>query len=225
MINELKTILQQQGTLERSKAKEQYMRNQFPFYGLTRSTAKELVKPFLKKSLDWDTTTIINTVHQLFQEEKRECVYIAIDLLTQHYQRFSYKEIQQLYPLIDINPWWDSVDALQKPFSLWIRKNPQYLREISYLWNNSDSIWQKRSAIIIQLWHKKLTDTVVLSNIILSNKYNKEFFIQKAIGWILREYSKTNKLWVREFINQHSDLSNLAKREGSKYLYQIILQT
>lgn len=218
MIEELKFLLQQHGCPKRAQSQKQYMRNQFSFYGLTRPIAKELTKPFLKESFSWDTTTILTTVHQLFQEEKRECVYIAANLLTQNYQRFSYLEFQQLYPLIDINPWWDSVDSLQKPFSLWIRKNPQYLEEISYTWNNSNSMWQKRSAIILQLWHKKELDTKLLSEIIISNKHSSEFFIQKAIGWILREYSKTNKCWVREFIIQHSDLSNLSKREGGKYL-------
>ena len=223
MIENLKTILQQQSDPTRAQGQQKYMRDQFVFYGLLKPTVKELSHPFLKESLSLDTSTIINTAHQLFNEEKRECAYIGVYLLTQNHKRFSYTELQQCYPLIDINPWWDSVDALQKFFSLWIQKHPEHLREVSITWNDSSSssssLWQKRSALILQLGHKQKLDTELLSEIIISNKDSSEFFIQKAIGWILREYSKTNKIWVREFIAQHPDLSKLSKREGSKYLY------
>ena len=220
MIEKLKIILQEQADPTRAQGQQKYMKDHFVFYGLLKPTVKELAQPFLKESLSWDIATIINRSQLLFLEEKRECAYIAVYLLTQNYKRFSYAELQQCYPLIDINPWWDSVDALQKFFSLWIQKHPEHLREVSITWNDSSSsLWQKRSALILQLGHKQKLDPKLLSEIIISNKDSSEFFIQKAIGWILREYSKTNKIWVREFIVQHPDLSNLSKREGSKYLY------
>lgn len=45
----------------------------------------------------------------------------------------------------------------------------------------------------------------------------KEFFINKAIGWALREYSKTNKQWIKQFLDEH-ELSKLSVREAGKYL-------
>ena len=218
MIDNLKIILQQQSDPTRAQSQQKYMKDHFVFYGLLKPTVKELTLPFLKESLSWNIATIINTAQLLFHEEKRECAYIGVYLLTQNHKRFSYAELQQCYPLINTNPWWDSVDALQKFFSLWIQKHPEHLREVSITWNDSPSLWQKRSALILQLGHKQKLDTLLLSEIIISNKDSSEFFIQKAIGWILREYSKTNKIWVREFIIQHPDLSNLSKREASKYL-------
>ena len=44
-----------------------------------------------------------------------------------------------------------------------------------------------------------------------------KIFINKAIGWALREYSKTNKVWVKEFVNNYQ-LSPLSVREASKYI-------
>ena len=47
----------------------------------------------------------------------------------------------------------------------------------------------------------------------------QDFFIEKSIGWALRDYSKTDPLWVRDFIQEHKlDLSPLSIREGSKYI-------
>jgi 3-methyladenine DNA glycosylase AlkD len=49
--------------------------------------------------------------------------------------------------------------------------------------------------------------------------FEKEFFIRKAIGWALREYSKSNPNAVRAFIQENNSLlSPLSIKEGSKYL-------
>jgi 3-methyladenine DNA glycosylase AlkD len=70
---------------------------------------------------------------------------------------------------------------------------------------------------LFQLKYKGKTDTDFLSKAILNNSDTNEFFVDKAIGWALREYSKTNKEWVGNFIENNS-LSKLSVKEGSKYL-------
>jgi len=47
---------------------------------------------------------------------------------------------------------------------------------------------------------------------------SKLFFINKACGWALRNYGKYNPQAVRQFLDEHSGLANLTKREASKYL-------
>ena len=47
----------------------------------------------------------------------------------------------------------------------------------------------------------------------------QSFFINKAIGWALRDYSKTNPKWVRDFIEKNKDkMAKLSIKEGSKYI-------
>ena len=55
--------------------------------------------------------------------------------------------------------------------------------------------------------------------ILVNNFGSDEFFINKAIGWALRDYSKTNPERVREFINKYKDkMSSLSVRKASKYI-------
>jgi len=56
-----------------------------------------------------------------------------------------------------------------------------------------------------------------LAKAIVNNSNTSEFFVNKAIGWALREYSKTDKNWVRDFI-KNNELSQLSIKEGSKYI-------
>ena len=62
--------------------------------------------------------------------------------------------------------------------------------------------------------------TVAYSQEELVNNFgSSEFFINKAIGWSLRDYSKTNQDWVKNFVETHKDkMDKLSIREASKYL-------
>jgi len=99
-----------------------------------------------------------------------------------------------------------------------LAKYPKLIAKIDeYI--KSDNIWLKRAAIDCQLAFKENTNTEILSRAILGNLGTKEFFINKAIGWNLREYSKTNQKWMRDFIDKHRDkMDKLSVMEASKYL-------
>jgi 3-methyladenine DNA glycosylase AlkD len=86
-------------------------------------------------------------------------------------------------------------------------------------WSVDDDLWLRRIAIDHQLLRKDQTDTALLEEIIVANLGQQEFFINKAIGWALRDYSKTDPGWVRAFIERHrDDLAPLSVREAGKYL-------
>ncbi len=78
-------------------------------------------------------------------------------------------------------------------------------------------MWLRRSSIIAQLARKTDTDLELLSRVILKNAEDPEFFIRKAIGWSLREYSKVDAEWVRSFVRTYENkLSSLSRREALK---------
>jgi len=84
-------------------------------------------------------------------------------------------------------------------------------------WRKSDNMWLRRSCLIFQLRYKSATNFTLLKGLVQELKQDKEFFIQKAIGWSLREYAKTNPTSVKAFVEE-SGIQGLAKREALKYL-------
>ena len=87
------------------------------------------------------------------------------------------------------------------------------------VWSQDDNFWIRRLAIDHQLGFKLETDADLLAQIIQNNLGSDEFFINKAIGWSLREYSKVAPDWVRDFIEASGDeLNSLSIREGLKVL-------
>ena len=94
---------------------------------------------------------------------------------------------------------------------------PEQIKEKLKQWESHDSFWIRRACLIFQLRYRKETDLVLLQYFISRFKPEREFFIQKAIGWSLREVSKWNPTWVAEVV-QAEQLTGLAKREASKYI-------
>lgn len=194
----------------------QYMKNNFEFLGIPASKRKPLTKSFLKQSkqepLDCDF------ILECFKKKYREYQYLAIDYLDVNKDKLEINNIGLIFELTITRSWWDSVDMLDGIAGYLVLKYPTLKTEM-IRWSKEENIWLKRVAIDHQLTFKEKTDQELLKTIIENNLDSNEFFVNKAIGWSLREYSKTNKEFVKNFIESHkSQLSALSIREGSKYL-------
>ncbi len=201
----------------KAEAMAAYMKNKFPFLGLIRPERNRLQKEFIKSAkksglIDWDF------INECWNLPEREYQYLAMDYLIALKQNLQKGDLTKIEGLITSKSWWDTVDAIaDKLVGDLCRRLPELINEYILKWAVSENIWLARSAILFQLKYKDLTDSELLKRIILENNDTKEFFINKAIGWALREYSKTNRAWVQDFIN-NNHLHPLSVREGSKYL-------
>ena len=91
--------------------------------------------------------------------------------------------------------------------------------ELMLVWSKEEDFWLRRIAIDHQLNRKEKKNKELLEKIIVNNLGSREFFINKAIGWALRDYSKTNLKWVENFINTYQNqMNHLSIKEASKYL-------
>lgn len=199
-----------------------YMKNLFPFLGINNPQRKLLLKPISKLTKTLDEPELHLLINELYFQDEREFQYAAIDLLNENINRLSnnWRSIAGYLPLIREKSWWDSVDSLRKPLGIWAKRNVETGLPLmmNYLLP-SENMWDRRVAITLQLQWKEKTQTQWLEKAIEDNQNDHQFFIQKGIGWALREYSKTDKNWVIAFLNSHShQLSALAVRESSKYL-------
>ncbi|MDR0248248.1 MAG: DNA alkylation repair protein [Oscillospiraceae bacterium] len=191
-----------------------YMRDQFAFLGIPTPQRKKLSRDFLKaqKSIDWEF------IFKCWSQPEREFQYLAMDCLSLVSSMFTPSEIPKLRELAITKSWWDTVDGLDVIVGAVALRYPE-VNDTLLEWSADDNFWLRRLAIDHQLLRKEKTDTQLLEKILVNNFGQTEFFINKAIGWALRDYSKTNPDWAREFIGKHKDImSPLSVREGSKYL-------
>ena len=212
-INTLVSTLRENSIEENIIPMEKYMKNNFKFLGIKSVERRKLSKGFLRKEKD-----IINweEVFYLWELEEREFQYIALDYLKARKKFLKIDDLENLLKLAKKKPWWDTIDLLAPLVGEAIfdfKDKNKLMLDLS----KDENMWLRRIAILRQLKFKEDTDEKLLEEIIKNNFGSKEFFINKAIGWILREYSKTNNIWVRNFLDEYkSVLSPLSIREGSK---------
>lgn len=185
-----------------------YMRGHFAFFGVPtpnrRAASKKLLRE-LRHAPDWEF------VARCWEAPEREFQYVACDHLKQVPLRFS--DLPNLKKLVMCKSWWDTVDALVKPIGA--VADADAMRD----WAGDDNLWVRRTAILHQLGRKTASDPELLAEIIAGNFGSGEFFIDKAIGWALRDYAKVDPGWVRSFLAEHaSELARLSYREAAKYL-------
>ncbi len=193
---------------------KKYMKNLFDFFGIKAPGRKDLTKIYFAMNGLPEKNELADIVKDLWSLEQREYQYFGMELLNKFSRELEINDVPLLEFLITNKSWWDTVDYLAaNPVGTLFASNKILKEKISNYWNDSENMWLKRTAIIFQLKYKSNTDVKLLGSIIESNKNSEEFFIQKAMGWALREYGKTDPGFVVDFVNK-VELPRLSKREA-----------
>lgn len=219
MISEIITAFEKRSNSESAEKMAAYMRFKFEYFGLKADDRKAVQKEFfprLNKEIKiedrWDM------VRELWEKPQRECLYFALDWVnTFKPKTYQKTDIDEIHFLLTNQSWWDSVDSIASnilgKYHLQFPENKSAWLDD---WRESDNFWLRRSCIIHQLKYKNDTDFELLKSLIQENKHDKEFFIQKAIGWSLRQYAKFQPELVIKFVEKE-DIQGLARREALKH--------
>jgi 3-methyladenine DNA glycosylase AlkD len=217
--NELEKAYNENSNTENAVAMSKYMRTIFPFFGIKTKDRRLILKKIWKANQQEVSQNSRQVALELFQKKQREFHYCAVEILIQELNKKYIKEdIQLIEELITTNSWWDSVDFLAKYLlGNYLLQFPEETDSLILKFSNSDNMWLNRSAILFQLGYKEKTNFEVLKSVCEKHKTSTEFFIQKSIGWALREYAKTNPEAVKDFVF-NSNLKKLSEKEALKNL-------
>jgi 3-methyladenine DNA glycosylase AlkD len=201
-----------------SKPMSAYMRDQFPFLGIKSQKRRQLQKETANETGYAKKPFSEEFVRFLWGLPEGEYQYFAVDYLISKSKTLQRNHINFLEDLITSKSWWDTVDALaSNVVGALCMKHPDIRYREILQFSESGNIWLIRTSILFQLKYKDKTDTGLLATIIEKNSGTGEFFVDKAIGWILRQYARTDEKWVLEFLNTHT-LAPLSVREAGKHL-------
>jgi 3-methyladenine DNA glycosylase AlkD len=213
----LETIFKEIQNQENAFTMSKYMKNNFSFFGIKTEERRRHFKAIVKENQVEVTANARTIALLLFKKPEREFHYCAIEILIKELKgNYKKEDIQLLEKLIITNSWWDSVDTIAKYLlGAYLIEFPAQIDAVIQRLSHSENMWLNRSALLFQLGYKETTDFSLLKKICQEHQKSKEFFIQKAIGWSLREYAKTNPDVIRDFVLS-SDLRPLSKKEALK---------
>ncbi len=194
-----------------------YMKNLFPFFGIPSPLRKEIFKTHLAKNGLPDYRQLFAIIKNCYEQPEREYHYFAIELAGKFAKKADESFVPIMEYLITKNSWWDSVDSVASNCTRhFFMRNVSLQIPVTGKWMNSGNMWLQRASILFQLNYRQQTNEQLLFNYILELQHSKEFFIQKAIGWALREYAKHNRKAVEQFIEK-ATLMPLSIREAQKH--------
>ena len=191
-----------------------YMRDQFEFLGIVTPARRAATKQLYMGMKSHSADELSAIARALWDFAEREYQYAAIDLLAMHANKLDVGHLPFLMELVQTKSWWDTVDAIASV----VGKVLQYRHDGMDQAIVHQNMWVRRVAILHQLGWRDKTDEALLFSYSLQRAHEKEFFIQKAIGWALRDYARHNPQAVREFtVTEKARLSPLSYREANKH--------
>lgn len=222
MTNYLSTLqaeFERHANPQRAAKQKAYMKDNFKFYGITAPERQEIQKPFLLKQHLPPKKDLEKLIKKLWSKPQREYQMFGQELVNRYSKQLEKEDMTLLEYMVTHKSWWDTVDyiaanAMGTYFKLYPELRQKYVKK----WLASDHIWLQRSALLFQLKYKDQLDNDLLAYAIKRLFGSKEFFINKAIGWILRQYSRVNPEWVKIFVKDNPSLANLSKREALRLM-------
>ncbi|WP_229208157.1 DNA alkylation repair protein [Duganella sp. Root198D2] len=199
----------------RGPAMRAYMREQFPFLGIATPARRAAVKPLIRAFTGAAPAELIGVAGELWQMPEREYLYAALDLMAAHWKQFNASDVPELLAFVPRKSWWDSVDGLAGIIGDVLRFEHHEMDKAL----KHENFWMRRIALLHQLGWRGKTDEMRLFRYSLALGHENEFFIQKAIGWALRDYARHAPHNVAHFINENKNsLARLSIREACKHL-------
>lgn len=217
-IKSLEDLFSQSANPDNAFYMKKYMKDKFEYFGIQTRPRRELTKPFLKKDTLPTIENLDVLIRELWAKPQREFQYFGIELVEKYSKQLNKNNLPLIEFMVTNKSWWDTVDGIAtRVVGDLFRNYPELIIPVTKKWMASDNLWLQRTSILFQLKYKSLTDIDLLFKFIKTLEGSKEFFINKAIGWALREYSKTDPQIVIKFVNSHN-LAPLSKREAMKVI-------
>lgn len=208
-------MLRDAGDPDLAAPMKKYMKDHFEFYGVKADQRRAIMRHFLKqngKPEDWRSF-----VKECWQCDGREVQMVAMEIVFRMKKLIKANDLPHLEYMIVNKSWWDSVDFIASNImGHYFFTFPEQIEPVTSAWNVSENIWLNRTCLLFQLKYKEYTNFKLLGKFIHRHKYSNEFFLQKAIGWALRQYAKTSPKAVRAFVAE-TELKPLSRREALKH--------
>jgi 3-methyladenine DNA glycosylase AlkD len=196
------------------------MKSEMPSLGVRVPAVRRIVTTAARELPPASLEELISTVQELWRSaDWREERYAAIDLTGLRFAAGEFSMLPVYEEIIRSGAWWDLVDGVSHRLRALLLAHRPEMAALLRRWSTDGDFWIRRASITAQLGAKSATDTALLGDVIEANLGDQEFFIRKAIGWALRDYSATDPDWVRTFVERHrSGLSPLSIAEALRKL-------
>lgn len=207
------------GKPERATYERAYMKSTLKFHGVDAATVRAACAEFCKAHPTLDHDALVAAVDSLYATDWFDLRSAAVGVLERKRKLVGVRDAPWLIELVRRSACWAHVDWIATkivPHAL-----PGEPRALLRRWAHDEDFWVRRTALLAQLDALRAGggDFALFAELALPMLGEKEFFIRKAIGWILRDTSKKRPELVHQFVVEHgAQMSGLTRREATRRL-------
>jgi 3-methyladenine DNA glycosylase AlkD len=205
----------------RARGAKAYLKSDWEFIGIRAPAFRRAIKGELTVSPVGDRAMLLATVSALWSDEIFELRAAAVELLTMHGALLAPADLSLVERLVRESHTWALVDGLAAHVAgSLVARNPTLGRKLDR-WARDADFWVRRSAMLALLipLRRGGGDFERFSRYADAMLDEREFFIRKAIGWVLRDTSKRRPAMVSEWLAPRMHrASGVTLREALKYL-------
>jgi 3-methyladenine DNA glycosylase AlkD len=213
--------LRRAGSARRASAEKAYLKSDLRFWGTGQESIRAAVREYCAAHPDLSRTELRGIAEALYATDVHELRAAAIGVLERNRESLTDRDLPWLIALVRRSKSWAYVDWIApKVIGDVIARDPPSRRRLT-MWARDEDFWVRRAALLAEhdALRKGAGDFALWSRLAGSMLAEREFFIRKAIGWVLREVSKTRPELTYGFLRKHGDrVSRLSLQEGAKYL-------
>jgi 3-methyladenine DNA glycosylase AlkD len=209
------------GTPTRAAGTKAYLKSDLRFYGTTMPDIRRAANDFAREHPDLSRTELRRIVNELWSTDVFELRSGGIALLSRYAELLDERDLPWLLGFVRSSKTWAHVDWLAADVIGGVVGESRTALARLPAWARHDNFWVRRTALLAQLRplsHER-GDFPLFARLAAPMLEEREFFIRKAIGWVLREVSKRRPELAFAFLREHrTRVSGLTLSEGAKYL-------
>ena len=212
------------GTAARATYDQQYHKSEFAHMGVPAPDLRKLVKGMYKeiggRRATHDDVTALAAA--LWDSDVYERRLAAVFVLAQGVRLLTAADLQDLTLMLRDAPMWSLVDPISGDIAgrIVLRDREGTSRTLD-LWAGDPDFWLRRAALLalIPAIREGKPDLVRFTRYADPMIEEREFFIRKALGWVLREIAHKDPTWVAAWVTARLDrLSGVTFREAVRRL-------
>jgi 3-methyladenine DNA glycosylase AlkD len=207
------------GNDDRARNEKRYLKSDLVFYGVPVPVIRRTAKAFYRDHTDLTREPLVALARELWNDDHHELRMLGIALLELYEDRLLGSDLALVEELLRRSNTWAQADWLATKVARSIVARFPATKRTVRRWGGDENLWVRRSALLALDPRARRSDFELFEELASGMLGEREFFLRKAIGWVLRETSKSHPDLAYGFLLGHIDrVAGLTLREGSRLL-------
>jgi 3-methyladenine DNA glycosylase AlkD len=192
LVDDIDAALRARASPERAEHEKHYLKSELTHYGVSVPTIRAICKATASQHPNLSHRELVSLVRALWARPVHEHRMLSIELLAAYHDRLKADDVALIETLLRQSRTWALVDPLAISVVGRLAERDAGVSSVLDRWAGDEDFWVRRAALLSHLvaLRRGEGDFERFCRYADTMLEDREFFIRKAIGWVLRDTGK-----------------------------------